>query len=102
MKLSEYKNEEAAEKLIVLLDMAEPILKDKEVTNALQENMISAAKTMLKTHPKELIDILAYVDGIPRSEYKISPVGILKKTIALLNSNDTAEVFTSEEQTAES
>ena len=101
MKLSEYKNEEAAEKLITLLDMAEPILKDKEVTDSMKNSILAAAKTMLKNHNKEVIDILAYVDGIPRDKYSVSALGILKKTVKLLTENDTAEVFTSEEQTAE-
>jgi hypothetical protein len=101
MKLSEYRNEEAAEKLIVLLDMVEPLLKDTEVMAAMKSGTLAAAKAMLKTHPKEIIDILAYVDGIQREKYTVSPVGILKRLIRLLNDDDTSAVFTSEGQVVE-
>lgn len=98
MKFSNYKNEEAAEKLIEFLELAEPIMNDKEVLAAMSKNAFAAAKVMLKNHSKEVIDILAFVDDIPREKYTVSPLGIFKKTVKLLSEEETVTVFTSPEQ----
>lgn len=100
-KLSEYKNEEAAEILADILEPASEIFSDKKFTESLQKSPISAAKIALREHSKEVIDVLAIFDRVPRTEYKVNPMEILSKFIKILNDKDLMGVFTSPEQTAE-
>lgn len=100
-KFSEYKNEEAAAILADILEPASEIFSDKKFTENLQKSPMSAAKIALREHGKAVIDVLAIYDGIPREEYKVNPMEILAKFVAILNDKDLMGAFTLQEQTVE-
>lgn len=97
-KLTEYRNEEAADILADLIETVSTILTDKEIKESFQENKIKAVKTALKKYGKEIIDLLAIYEGIPREEYSVSPVQIFSKTLAIINDKEFMSAFTLSEQ----
>ena len=99
-KLTEFKNEAAAELLADLIEPASVLFGDEEIRNALKESKIAGIKVAMKKHGKELIDILATVDGVPREEYSVNAMQIVSKTLAILSDSDLMAAFSSQEQTA--
>lgn len=95
MKLSDYKNEEA---LDVLADIIEPlsiILADKECSGVIKGGTIAAsAKAILKTHPKEVIAILAALDRKDPSEYECTLYTVPVKLLEILNDPEMISFFT--------
>ncbi len=100
-KLSDYRNEEAAEILAEILDPASEIFSDKKFTESLQKSPISAVKIALRNHSKAVIDVLSVYDRVPREEYSVNPMEILSKFIQILNDKDLMGAFTSQEQKTE-
>lgn len=100
-KLCEYQNEEAAEILADLIDPISEIASDKDVKENFKSSKMKTAKIILKKHGKPLIDILSIYEGIPREEYHVNPIGLVRKTFNILNDKDVMSVFTSQEQTEE-
>lgn len=66
-KLSDYKDEEAIELWADLLDPISEIFTDKEVAEVVNSNVnrLTLARTMLKTHSKEVKAILERIDPEP-------------------------------------
>lgn len=100
-KLTEYSNEEAAGMLCELLEPASKIFSDNDFSESMKKSLLAGAKTALKTHGKEVIDILSIYDGIPREEYTVNPFQILTKLMALLKDFELISAFTSQEQDKE-
>lgn len=101
-KLSEYKNEEATAILADIIGPAAEIFSDDDIKKAFTGgSKKEAVKLALKKHGKELIDILAIYDGIPRDQYTVNPAQILGKSLAIINDPDLMSAFTLPEQTAE-
>lgn len=100
-KLLEYTNEEAAEMLGEMIEPASEIFSDGEFLESLKKSIAAGASTALKKHSKEVVDILAVYDGIPREEYTVNPFQILKKLMALLKESELMSAFTSQEQETE-
>ena len=99
-KLTEFKNEAAAELLADLIEPASVLFGDADIKAALKDSKISGVKVAMKKHSKELIDILAIIDGIPREEYDVNAMQIVAKTLAILSDSDLMSAFTLQEQTA--
>lgn len=97
MKFSDYKNEDAIELLVDLIDPLEEIANDEEIKKSMSGDIVPVkiAKVLLKKHPKELLQILARIDGTPVEKYKISAAGIVGKLVSLLNNEDFLSFFTS-------
>lgn len=102
-KLSEYKNEEAIELLADIIDPVSAILADEDVKNAYRttKNKMAVTKIILKNHPSEVVDILALLEGVPRSEYECSVVSIPVKLLELLNDKELMDFFKSQGQNME-
>lgn len=100
-KLSEYSNEEAAEMLCEILEPASEIFSDTAFLENMKKSLFAGATTALKTHGKEVVDILSIYDGIPREEYTVNPFQILTKLMALLKDFELIKAFTSQEQDKE-
>lgn len=100
-KLIEYKNEEATAILADLIEPVGKIITDKEIKENLQDNKIQAVKTALKKYGKEIIDLLAIYEGIPREEYNVNPIQIFSKALAIANDKEFMAAFTFSEQIAE-
>lgn len=102
MKLSDYKGEEALDLIADLMEPISQILQDKDFQRQVEAGsnagMLKAAKTLLKRHKKECIEILARIDGIPVEEYKPTVFVLTKKVVELLGDKEVQELFISQGQ----
>lgn len=106
-KLSDYKGEEAIDLLADIIEPMALILADKSV-RAMVENkdekvpIIKLVKPLLKSHKKELIEILARVAEMPVEEYEktISVFTLPIQVMDLINDPMVQSLFTSQSQTA--
>lgn len=99
MKLSEIKGEQA---LDVLADLMEPIgelVLDKELVELIQSNKpkLLAVRKALKDHKKEVLTILAILEGENPETYKPSVIEIPVKLVELLNDEAVQMLFQSQE-----
>ena len=101
-RLTELKNEQAAEMLADLIEPAAAIFTDKEIREALKESKMAGVKLAMKKHSKDLIDLLAAVDGADRETYNVNAMQIVSKTLKMLSDKELIQAFTLQEQTAES
>lgn len=101
-RLTELQNEQAAEMLAEIIEPAATIFADTDVRDALKESKMSGVKTAMKKHSKELIDLLAIIDGADRETYSVNAIQIVSKTLAILSDKELVQAFTLQAQTAES
>lgn len=92
-RLSDYVGEEAIELWMDLLDPLSAILKDNEVRNVVQsgQSKMVIAKTILKAHQKEAVEIMLRIDPEP-----INGLNIIVRLIALVSeigSNEEIKSF---------
>ena len=95
MNISEYKNEDAIELLADLIEPTANILSDSIIVDAFKAdvNKIKLAQTILKSHKKDVLEILAIVNGKTAETYTCNPVTILKDLLAILNDKDLVDFF---------
>lgn len=100
MKLSEYKGEKALDMLADLMEPAAVIMADKEITRMARAGMptIKVVKAAIKGHTKEVIQILATLDGEEPKEYaeKVNLFTLPAKLLEILNDPDFMSLFTSQ------
>lgn len=105
MKLSDYKGEQAIDVLVELMEPATAIMADKEVARLAQSKVpvIKIAKAALKNHKKEVIEILAVLDGEDPKEYaeKITVFTLPAKLLEVLNDPMMQSLFSLQGQTKE-
>lgn len=100
MKLSEIKGDAALECLADIIEPAVAIIGDAEIVEALQgANKLVAVKKILKTYKKEVVEILAALDGVPADEYEVSVLSLPFKLLEILNDKELVKLFQSAEQT---
>lgn len=98
MKLSEYKNEDALDLLADLIEPAYVIMTDETFRDMIgTANKMQIAKYILKEHGKEIITILARLNG--DGVYEANVVEILTQVIDLMNDKVLADFFVSQVQT---
>lgn len=104
MKLSEIKGEKAIEVFADLLDPVSKILSDEDVLKSIQgkEKQVVVIQKMLKSHTKEIIEIMAILDGTPVEEYEVDFVTLPMKLIEIFNDEAVIELFTLQGQKEES
>lgn len=105
MKLSEYKGEKALDVLADLIEPASVIMADKEVTELARSKkpVVQIVKPILKKHKKEVIEILAALDGEDPKTY-VKKVGIFTlpaKFIEIFNDPELMSLFTLQGQNTE-
>lgn len=103
MKLSEYKNEDAIEVLCDILEPTATILADEEMRKAVNKgcNNITAVKLAIKNHSKEVIQILARLDGIEVKDANYNVITITTKLLEILNDKEFTDFFLSQGQITE-
>lgn len=104
MRLSEIQGEKAITTLADLLDPIETIFADMKVVAAFRDEKTSKmkkAKVMLKEHPKEVIEIMAIMDGETPETYNVNLLTLPKKLVELLNEPELASLFQSRGQMTE-
>lgn len=105
MKLSDYKGEQALDIFVELMEPATTIMADKEVAQLAKSNVpiVKIVKAAIKNHKREVIEILAILDGEDPKEYakKITVFSLPAKLLEILNDPDVQSLFTSQGQTIE-
>lgn len=98
--MAERSNDEALDLFADLLEPVAEIITDQEVIDALQNDgkWIKAIKPAIKNHKSAVVEILARVDGVEPSEYKVNVVALPIKLLNLLNKPELKELFTSQAQ----
>ena len=93
-------NEKKLEQFADLLEPFSEILADSEVSELLQnsEKPVKAISKAIKLHKKEVISILATLDGVSPDEYKFNAFIVTRKLLNLLNSPEIKELFISQGQ----
>lgn len=100
MKLSDYKGEEALDIIVDLLEPLTKIMSDKEIANAYQKvSKLEAIKIAIKNHKKEVIEILAILDGANPAEYEVNVFTLPVKLLEILNDPEFIKLFGSQGQT---
>lgn len=95
-KLSEYENEEALNLLAEIIEPVSSIFSDKEFVDSFKDSKLSAIKYVLKVHPKDVISILASLDGVPVEEYKCNAVTLPIMLMQVLNDKELLDFFKSQ------
>lgn len=96
-KLSEIKNEDAVSVLAEILDPVMEICADKEFSKMWEsKNKMTIVKYVCGKYPKQIIDILAALDGETRDTYEINIVQIPLKVLDLFNDENMLDFFQSQ------
>lgn len=102
MKLSEYRGEDALDLLADMLEPTATILADRKIWEIVRSGKkIDGIKYAIKTYKKEIIEILASMDGVPASEYKCNVFTLPAKVLDILNDEELKDFFTSQYQNME-
>lgn len=105
MKLSEYKGEQALDILADIVEPAAAILADKELAELSKSGVarIKLVKPIIKNHKKEVIEILAILEGEEPEQYaeKVNIFTLPAKLLELLNDPELVNLFTWQGQKTE-
>lgn len=102
MRLSDFKNEEALDLLVEILEPVSTVFSDEEVAVAYKEKgKLEAIKVAIKNHKKEVLEILALLDGKDPEKYEISFLALPIKLLQILNDPELADLFSSQGQMGE-
>ena len=95
MRLSDYKDEEALDLLVELIEPAAEIFSDKEIAELVRSNgaPMSAVKLAIKKHKKSVIQILATLEGVPVEQYHCNIFTLPIALLDILNDKDLMDFF---------
>lgn len=101
MKLSEYENEDALELLADILEPTARIFADGAISQLYSSGApkIKLIQTALKKHSKELVEILARLEGVKPKEYKGNIITMTKTLLDVLNDEGLKDFFSLQAQT---
>ena len=99
-KLSEYRDEEALDLIADLLEPAVMIFADDEFASAYRAGKtLKAVKAAIKNHKRDVMEILAIMEGVPLEEYHCNILTLPMRLVEILNDEALREVFTLQVQT---
>ena len=104
-KLSEYKDEESIEILADILDPVATIASDKDLVDDIRKNFskgnqrIRIISRALKTHKREVFEILAALERVPVEEYHCNMGTLPAQILNILNDKDLMSYFLSSVET---
>lgn len=93
MRLSDIKGERALDVIADLIEPVSEILIDDRVRTAFGGDRLELVRIILKEHKKQIIEILAILDGEDPATYEISLVTLPAKILELLNDPELATLF---------
>lgn len=97
--LSEYKDEEALEMLAELIDPVVNIFGDPEVAKAYRSGVIiKAVQLSIKSHPKDVMRMLAILEGVPVEEYHCNLLTLPKILLNVFNDPELKSFFTEQSE----
>ena len=95
-KLSEYKDDEALDLLADIIVPASTIFADKQVKDAFKsQNKLKAAKVVIKNHKKEIVEILARLDGVSAEDYHCNVFTLPVVVLQILQDKELVDFFSS-------
>jgi hypothetical protein len=86
MKLSDYKNEDAVEVIADIIEPLSVIFTDEEIKN--EKNRMKAIAKALKKYKKEVIQILARIDGVSVDKYECNALTLPIKVLEVMNEKE--------------
>lgn len=99
MKLTDFENEEALELLGNVIEPVSRIMTNKEFVGAVRsKKRIDAVKIALKEHKKDVIELLAALNGQKIEDYHANLIVMTKQLLELLNDEELIKVFHSQDQ----
>lgn len=100
LKYKEFDNYETLDALADIIEPTSEILTNEKVkaSFAKEKNKLMIAKTLLKECPKEIIEILARLDGKAVDEYKCTLVSVPVAVLEILNDEAMIDFFKSQGQ----
>lgn len=93
MKLSEYKNEDAIEVIADIIEPLSAIFTDDEIKK--EKNRMKAVSKALKKYKKEVIQILARIDGVPVEKYECNALTLPIKVLEVMNDKEIQDFLES-------
>lgn len=100
MKISDYKREKGIELWAEIIEPATEIFSDAELREAVGKNAnrLSLVKLILKNHPKEIIEIMARLDGADPETYEPNMFRLPAMLLEIFNDEDFTDLFQSQGQ----
>ena len=97
MKISDFKNEEALDLLVDIIDPVSKMMTDQAFIAKLKgANKMEAVKIILKDHKSEIIEILAKLNGQKVEEYQGTIITMTVQILEILNDKDLVDFFISQ------
>lgn len=104
MKLSDYKGTDAVELLADLLEPIGKLFEDEELTtmfrNMKDHKKMDMVRLILKKHSKEVVEIMAIIDGEDVATYSPNFYALPTKLLDLFNDEEFMNLFISQGQNA--
>lgn len=99
-KLSEIKGEDAIDVLADILEPLTIIMSDDEIRKAVKAKLpnIKIIYLALKSHKKEIVKILAVMDGQDAETYEVNLLELPARILEILNDETLMSLFTSQGQ----
>lgn len=98
MKLSEYRGEKALDILADLIEPAAAIMSDKRISDLAKSGkpVTTLVKPLIKGHKKEVIEIMAVLEGETTEKYKekVNIFTLPAKLLEILNDKELMSLFT--------
>lgn len=96
MKISEYRDEEALELLANISEPAIEIFADEQLADLIrQKKSGKAVSWAIKNHKKEVMELLAALEGVPVEEYHCTIFSLPAKLIEILSDKELIAFFSS-------
>lgn len=108
MKLTEFRGEDAIELLADILEPTALILGDEATRKLVKDaqakkiTKVKAISKVIKKHKKEIVEILARLDGQDPKTYDCNILVLPQKVLDIVNDKELASFFTSQVQQMES
>ena len=97
--MKERTNDQSLELFADLLEPFAEILQDEEVSAAFKaEKPVRGISVAIKRHKKEVVEILARIDGKDPAEYKVNVLSLPMRLLRLVSLPEVKELFRSQGQ----
>lgn len=97
MKISDFKNEDALDLLVEILDPIGVLFADKDFTDSITKgDKLKAVKVAITNHKEEILMILACLEGKKREEYQANIIEMTKQILEVFNDKELVDFFISQ------
>lgn len=104
MKLREFENEQALDLLADIIEPIAHIMADDKVEKMVKAKkpVLIIASHILKNNKKDVIEIVAMMNGADPTTFRFNTVTLLKDIVEIMNDPDIISLFTLQGQTTDS